>query len=218
MTEPLTSPGLIEFYLAAKSWVEQSAFADEIQWQAGVTLPTLSESSLLREYAWVVLNSGFRESVVRKHFDFISLCYCDWQSAEEIFELGDICSNSASAAFGNMKKLRAITHTAGVISRRGFSSFRTDLMDDFFGVASTLPYIGSITVRHLAKNLGINAAKPDRHLARLAGKFGYSVDEMCSVISNTTGDSLSVADIVLWRFEEQARARWSIGQNSRSSR
>jgi hypothetical protein len=107
-----------------------------------------------------------------------------------------------------MKKLHAITYTAGFIHSVGFEELKVNLIDDFFGLAPTLPFIGSITARHLAKNLGIDAAKPDRHLARLAVQFGYgSVDEMCSTISDVTGDSLSVTDIVLWRFEERSRGR-----------
>lgn len=199
---------LLEFYQRAKSWVEQSAFAGELRWQANLSHGDFSETDFLREYAWVVLNSGFRESVVRKYFDFISLCYCDWQSAKEIHELGDLCCSAASTAIGNMKKLRAITCTAGRVHHIGFEQLKSSLLEDFFGVAETLPFIGSITARHLAKNLGLQAAKPDRHLVRLAARFGYcSVDKMCSTISDVTGDSLSVTDIVLWRFEERTSAK-----------
>jgi hypothetical protein len=207
MTPLSIENNLLEFYRNAKLWVEQSAFADELRWQASLSRGSFSETDFLREYAWVVLNSGFRESVVRKYFDFISLCYCDWQSAKEIHELGDLCCNAASTAFRNTRKLRAITHTAGFVHRTGFERLKSSLLEDFFVVAETLPFIGSITARHLAKNLGIDAAKPDRHLVRLASRFGYrSVEDMCCVISGNTGDALSVADIVLWRFEERSRA------------
>ncbi|SDI90662.1 MULTISPECIES: hypothetical protein [Bradyrhizobium] len=207
MSAPQISSGLLEFYQSAKSWVERSMFAEELRWQANLRQPNFSESDILREHAWVVLNSGFREAVVRKHFDFISLCYCDWQSAQEIHELADVCISAASSAFGNKRKLRAISDMAGIVHRVGFEQLKRSLIEDFFGVAVTLPFIGSITARHLAKNLGIDAAKPDRHLVRLAGQFGYySVDEMCTAISKVTGDSMSVADIVLWRFQERTSA------------
>lgn len=201
---------LLEFYRSAKSWIEKSSFANELRWQAGLNQPNFSETDFLREYAWVVLNSGFRESVVRKHFDFISLCYCEWESAQEIFDLGEVCSNAAASAFGNKRKLRAINYTAGFVHRMGFDLFKAKLIEDFSGLALTLPFIGAITARHLAKNLGFDAAKPDRHLARLAEEFGCaSVNEMCLNISKVTGDSLSVTDIVLWRFEERSRGRSS---------
>lgn len=207
MSDTIIDTGLLEFYQTAKLWIEQSAFATELRWQAGLNEPNFTESDFLREYAWVVLNSGFRESVVRRHFDFISLCYCDWQSATEIHELADVCSRAASAAFGNMRKLRAITDTAGLVHRVGFEQMKCSLIEDFFSFAPTLPFIGSITAHHLAKNLGIQAAKADRHLVRLADRFGYGgADELCSAISKATGDSLSVADIVLWRFQERSSA------------
>jgi hypothetical protein len=206
MANQSTNDNLVEFYLSAKAWIQQSTFAGELHWQATINGSDFSESDFMREYAWVILNSGFRETVIRKHFDYISLCYCDWQSAQEIYELADVCTNAASAAFGNMRKLRAITHTAEIVCRFGFDQLKGRLVDDFFGFAPTLPFIGPITSRHLAKNLGVNTAKPDRHLVRLAAQFGYcSVDKMCSTISDATGDSISVADIVLWRFEERSR-------------
>jgi hypothetical protein len=208
MSSRPANASLLEFYRSAKSWVERSGFAGELNWQANLDHAYFSESDFLREYAWVVLNSGFRESVVRKYFDYISLCYCDWQSAREIDELADVCNNAASAVFGNMPKLRAITHTAGLVNRIGFESLKGSLHEDFFNVALTLPFIGPVTARHLGKNLGLNTAKPDRHLVRLARQFGYfSVDEMCLTIARVTGDSLSVADLVLWRFEERSKAK-----------
>ena len=208
MPDPQANNDLLEFYRSAKSWIERSTFADELRWQANLNQPNFSESDFLREYAWVVLNSGFRESIVRKYFDFISLCYCEWQSAQEIHELADICNSAAASAIGNTRKLRAITDTAGLIHRIGFEQLKCSLIEDFLGVARTLPFIGAVTARHLAKNLGVEAAKPDRHLARLAGRFGYcSVDEMCNAISDVTGDSISVADIVLWRYQERSLAK-----------
>ncbi|QPF85387.1 hypothetical protein IC762_03365 [Bradyrhizobium genosp. L] len=195
---------MLEFYLSAKSWIERSAYANEIRWQERAGLNGFSESDFLREYAWVVLNSGFRESVVRKHFNFISLCYCDWQSAREICELSDVCSSTALTVFGNRRKLQAISQTAAIVHQLGFQQVKAYLDNDFFGFATSFPLIGPITVHHLAKNLGVKTAKPDRHLARLALRFGYStVNEMCSTLSFVTGDNISVTDIVLWRFEEQ---------------
>jgi len=64
-----------------------------------------------------------------------------------------------------------------------------------------LPYIGEITSYHLAKNLGADVAKPDRHLVRFAASQGFSdVHTLCSAISQVSGDPLRVVDVVLWRF------------------
>jgi hypothetical protein len=70
-----------------------------------------------------------------------------------------------------------------------------------------LPYIGEVTSWHLAKNIGADVSKPDRHLVRVAARFGYAdVSSMCKDISSAVGDKMSVADLVLWRFEERTFA------------
>ncbi|OKO69148.1 hypothetical protein AC629_41540 [Bradyrhizobium sp. NAS80.1] len=205
MTFGASIDDLFGYYSLAKSWIERSRFASELHWQGSLSAMDFSEPDFLREYAWIVLNSGFREAVVRKHFDYISLCYCDWQSAREIVESGEACITTASAVFGNIKKLRAIAYTASILDRMGFCEFKNTLINDF-GFSQTLPFVGPVTAHHLAKNLGFDVAKPDRHLVRLAMRFGYkTVHEMCSAISRRTGDSLGVTDLVLWRFEEPSR-------------
>jgi hypothetical protein len=56
---------LAVLYLTAKERVIEAGFADEIDWQEEVSLEDLDESTFLRESAWVVLSSGFRETVLR---------------------------------------------------------------------------------------------------------------------------------------------------------
>lgn len=63
------------------------------------------------------------------------------------------------------------------------------------------PYIGPITYFHLAKNIGVHVAKPDRHLSRLVKELNISsVQTLCSYIGERTGDTIPVVDIVLWRY------------------
>jgi hypothetical protein len=199
---------LIQHYLQARTWIRSSPFARELEWQTSLRSSHITESQFLCEYSWVVLNSGFRESVVRKHFDYISLCYCDWESAAAITRLGPVCVECALSVFGNRRKLQALLYTARLVDQRGFDWLRVQLEADDFAVLQTLPFIGQVTKRHLAKNLGLNVAKPDRHLVRLAERFGYAtVHGMCEDVSKYCGDSISVADLVLWRFEERVHSR-----------
>ncbi|MDP2797892.1 MAG: hypothetical protein Q8N94_10340 [Methanoregula sp.] len=66
----------------------------------------------------------------------------------------------------------------------------------------TLPYIGKITKYHLARNIGIDCVKPDRHLVRLAENFGFDTpNQMCVEIQKTFSDErLGTIDVVLWRY------------------
>ena len=65
----------------------------------------------------------------------------------------------------------------------------------------TLPFMGPITKYHLARNIGLDVAKPDRHLTRLAGKYGFpGVQEMCRYISERTSERIGAVDVILWRY------------------
>jgi hypothetical protein len=199
---------LIQHYLQAKSWIYSSPFVRELEWQSSVRSVDVTETEFLKQYAWVVLNSGFREAVVRRHFSYISLCFCDWESATAIVQNAQACVDCATAVFGNTRKLRALIETARTIESEGFEAFRQRIEVDGVSGLERLPYIGTVTKFHLAKNLGLDVAKPDRHLVRVADRFGYNdVQKMCRDIFDLCGDKIAVADLVLWRFEERTYAR-----------
>jgi hypothetical protein len=199
---------LIRHYLQAKNWIDRSPFVHEVEWQSSVQFISLTETEFLRQYAWVVLNSGFREAVVRKHFSYISLCFCDWESAASIVQNSEACIGCATSVFGNWRKLKALVEAARMIESEGFEVFRLRIKAGAMSELERLPYIGAVTKFHLAKNLGLDVAKPDRHLVRVASRFGYKdVQRMCRDIFDFCGDKIAVADLVLWRFEERTYAR-----------
>jgi hypothetical protein len=199
---------LIQHYLQAKSWIGRSPFVRELEWQSSVQTISLTETEFLRQYAWVVLNSGFREAVVRKYFSYISLCFCDWESASAIVQNSAACIGCAASVFGNTRKLKALVEAAHRIESDGFEAFRVRIEADIMSGLEKFPYIGTVTKFHLAKNLGLDVAKPDRHLVRIANRFGYKdVQKMCRDIFDICGDKIAVADLVLWRFEERTYAR-----------
>jgi hypothetical protein len=144
--------------------------------------------------AWVVLCSGFRERVVRRVFDHITLCFCDWESASAIVDADPACRVAAMASFRNAAKLGAIAETAHHVHARSFASFKQAVLADPLTELQRLPHVGPITVWHLAKNLGLDVAKPDRHLARV------STQHLCSELARKTGEQKKVVDLVVWRY------------------
>ena len=199
---------VIGVYVIAREAIRQSRFDAEINWQASLNCGAFSESQLIRECAWVILCSGFRESVVRRHFPFITTCFCDWESCEAICREAALCRVTALTVFANERKIEAILNAAAYISRVGFLDFKKHVLDDPLPALALLPFIGKVTAKHLAKNLGFDIAKPDRHLARLACFTGHAhVQDLCTQISNVTGDPVRVVDLVLWRFLEQTGSK-----------
>src|SRR6202011_3360269 len=104
-----------------------------------------------------------------------------------------LCRPTALAAFKNVRKIDAILATALFVDSVGFESYRIEILQDPISALRRLPYIGGITVYHLAKNLGADVVKPDRHLVRLAASQGFcDVQTLCSSIAKETGDPLRV--------------------------
>ena len=192
---------LATFYVGAKEHVIEAGFADEIDWQDSVSLGNLTESRFLREAAWVVLCTGFRESVVRSIFGRVSEAFLYWSSADRINAHGEACRANALAVFHNVRKIDAIMEIVVRVAQDGMSHIRREVSRDSTRYLQELPYVGPVTARHLAKNLGFAVAKEDRHLSRLARMAGHeSADCMCRRIAEIVGDSVGVVDIVLWRY------------------
>ena len=196
-----TLPGLVDVYLNAKDAVVARGYAWEMDWQAERCLDRIDESEFLRESAWTVLSSGFRESVVRKLFEPICDAFFHWQSAAMIQSKRGVCRQAALDVFNNYRKIDAILDIAGVVADSGFDVVRRRIQEEEIRFLQTLPYIGSITAFHLAKNLGLPVVKPDRHLQRIAEAAGFrSPLDLCELISHHVGEPIQVVDVVLWRY------------------
>src|SRR5712671_4039290 len=119
-----------QVFQSASAYVIQAGLLAELAWQRRVNFNEFTESDPLRESAWVVLCSGFREQIVRHVFDHISLCFCDWESAETIAEADPACRVAALASFGNRSKINAIAGIAFYVRKVGFDRFKKDVLSD----------------------------------------------------------------------------------------
>jgi hypothetical protein len=192
---------IAETYYSAKSFIIDQGFGSEVDWQYSVSLQNLDESTLLRETAWVVLCSGMRESVVRRIFASISEAFLDWSSGRLIAEHADRCAEEALLAFNHPGKIAAIVRVAEIVAHDGFPRTFLQIKEGGVNYLQQFPYLGPITSLHLAKNIGLPVAKPDRHLRRIADKLGYScVQKLCEDIARATDEPVPVVDLVLWRY------------------
>jgi hypothetical protein len=198
---PLEPRQLALLYMNAKENVIKAGYADEIDWQEEIRFNDLDEPTFLRESAWVVLSAGFRETIVRRRFIEVSRAFFNWSSAELIMTKREACRFNALVAFGNHRKIDAILRIIERIALEGIDKIRQEIASRGIEFIRELPFMGPVTALHLAKNLGMVLVKPDRHLTRFAGKTGYKTAEgMCRTIAEVVGDSLSVIDIVIWRY------------------
>lgn len=197
----LDSQSLALAYMTAKEFVIESGFADEIDWQYSRVFSAVTESSFLREGAWVILSAGMRETVIRSKFEGITRAFLGWRSAGEITRKHRLCESHALAVFANVRKIKAIVRLAQIIAKNGFRQIKQTVEERGIEAIRSFPFMGPATSYHFAKNLGLDVVKPDRHLVRVAAATGYqSPDEMCRNIAEVTSDKLSVIDLVIWRY------------------
>jgi len=189
-------------YLTAKRLVVEAGYADDIDWAEGLARVKPDAGYVLRETAWVILNSGFRFQVVRKLWPGLTTAFHGF----ELARVDESCRPAALAVLKHPGKIGAIIAMAERLRREGPGP--TIELAATPPALTRLPWIGKITCWHLAKVLGVDVVKPDVHLQRAAAAAGAgSPLALCEGIRDATGDRLTVIDSVLWRYGEQQRAR-----------
>ena len=172
----------VDFYKKAKDEVIVHGYDKEVDWATKVRFDKMTLENFSHEYVWVVCNSGMRNQVAKKIFD-------------RFMKSGDL------KYIGHPHKKHSIK-TLFEKGKEWFDKLKSyDTTEQRLEYLETLPHIGPITKYHLAKNLGIQVAKPDRHLVRLAKHFDFkTAQELCEFISKHVGDNIITVDVVLWRY------------------
>lgn len=202
----MMSNQLVLKYEFAKQIVCDEGFLDEITWQENVCFDDLNEGIFLREVAWVILSTGMKEQIIRRIFQKISPCFFNWKSARKIVDNKQKCYRAAIKVFRNKRKIAAIIQSCVLIDETGFSEIKRRISENPIDTLKNFPFIGEVTVYHLAKNIGVCVAKPDRHLVRIAEGEGFDdVQNFCKIVSDLSGDCIPVVDIVFWRFANLTR-------------
>ena len=171
-------------YLRLKVRLAELGYGKEAEWARDVRL-CADADTFATEAIWVIVSAGMKNQI-----------------AEGIFiRVMDALKSSLSpmTVFHHPSKDRAIEW----IWRNRLSLFETfrRAVSDEARVAflRTLPWIGDVTKYHLARNLGLDFCKPDRHLVRIAQSCFTTPEELCARLAKETGDRIGVVDVVLWR-------------------
>lgn len=190
---------LVSSYIVAKREVIRAGYVDEIVWQHQARLVDVNQVTFMREAAWVVLCVGMREQVVRRCFGPLGEVLHDWDPHKIAQDNGAV--DRALGLFGHQRKISAIRVIANTVALLPTHELRRLLREDCRSFLLGLPYVGPVTWAHLAKNVGVQVAKGDRHLARLSHAYGRSsVPSLCSEIGSWLDEPVPVVDLVLWRY------------------
>lgn len=211
-------------------WVYQTAWSaisgdsqvmKEIERARSLDPRCTSAPDFIREYAWVVFNSGMRMRAIRERWAGLERSFQGWDCQAISSNKSDV-EAEALGVFGNRKKVVAVIHTACRVNEEGWGGVRDRILDGvlwgdsgniypsegFFAYVRALSWMGPTNSRYLAKNLGFDLAKDDRHLRRLAERYDYTPDgdgvqRFVETVSRCVGERVSVVETVLWNACEK---------------
>lgn len=176
----------LDFYQRAYAYVVSAGFHREIEYTRQLRFDKVNDEIFLMEYAFVVLSAGMKNQVAQRIFSKFT-------------------KNLDPMVVGHIGKRGAIVCA---IKEHHQWLLQLRIASDKVSYLETLPWIGGITKYHLARNLGLDVVKPDRHLVRLATTFRYpDPATMCQAISEETGERVGVVDVVLWRYSNLTGTR-----------
>lgn len=173
---------LVRVYKFCKREVIRAGHQREVEFFDKIPpLDKMNKWYFFREYVWVVLNTGMKNQVAEKIFRLF------WNNGNFNFD-----------EINHQYKKRDIEKVYLNLDNF-FKNFQES--ENKLEFLESIPFIGKKTKFHLAKNLGLNYAKPDRHLERIAAFFHYdSVQDFCEVIAKASYDDIKVVDVVFWRY------------------
>lgn len=180
---------VLEFFYKAFEAVSRSDYAFEMDYVNHIEpIEKQTVDNFYLEYVWVVLNAGMKEQAARGIFDRFCQSIRDGNINFDIIR--------------HPTKKRAIEETFDHCTRHFQNLQAIHGEEAQIEYLETMPWIGPITKYHLARNIGIDTVKPDRHLVRLAEQFGYkSPLEMCQFIQdNVYNTKIGTIDVIMWRY------------------
>lgn len=178
-------------YLACRARVE--AYDPEAFRRARHKEPPKDALEFARIAAFVVIGAGVSHRIAKQIFGRIEPLVVDGEPL--------------AGQFRHARKSKAIDDIVADRDRL-FDAFRVAWSqgpDAVTNSAVTVPYVGPVTKFHLAMNLGVDCAKPDVWLERIAARSGEDTPALCSRLSRDTGDPVRLVDYVIRRACER---RW----------
>jgi hypothetical protein len=190
--------------------MEQSSYCSELEPVLALRPEQITRQTFLEAYIATVLGSGYKWSIVEGFLPQFKAALRNYD-VDAIASAPNDIRVAALNVFHHERKIDAIIWMAQRLASEEWDQFKAHLTGaDRLEFIDSFHYIGPVTKYELAKNIGLDYAKPDRLMRRIAGEFGYTdtipgVFDMVRDLQNATGKSPRVIDSILWRYEEQHR-------------
>lgn len=154
--------------------------------------------AFLRQYLWVIYVSGFRNAVVRRHFNSLKAAFHDLD-LDRIVAMQSV--DARALPIRNQRKATAFLQGCRMIHREGWYAFKERLRETRRAALFGLPWMGPATSRHMALALGVeDTEKPDTWMLQCAAACSTTVEQMVTFLSSEYGLSRQRVDAYLWQY------------------
>ena len=166
---------------------------------------SLKSTSFLAQYCHVVFASGFNATVAADHAKALAKSF-------KGFKLADLAQMRAVNArdlgrfpIKNLRKINGFLNGAKAIAEEGYGKFRARVQEGGKEVLMELPYIGRVTVKHLAMITGVeDTAKDDVWLVRCANECSTNVSALVEFLASEFDLKRWEVDCILWEYCRQS--------------
>lgn len=187
---PLTS--VEDYYKFGRNFVAE-CYETEYEYIRNIKFDEVGPDHFWREYIWCVYVSGFSSKVVARIHPDLMKAYGSYD-----YNVLHDTWNLVSKINRNRAKFNAIIKTAQLINFLGWHTFKSKYLCNADDIKQ-LGFMGPVTSMHLARNIGLDAVKPDLHLVRLSNHFGFGDPfQMCELLSGLSGERVGLVDLVLF--------------------
>lgn len=174
-----------------------------------INIEEVSKEFFFRQYVHVVYCSGFRYATVKAKWPEIEKTYLNFDYSK-VTKHGMFVEQQASKIINHKGKIKAILRTARLLHTTPddrFTMFLRRVKTDI-DTLTELSYIGDVTKYHLGFCLGLDVAKPDVHVQRLADHYRTDPLSMVQQLAKATKQPVRIVDAVIWRASEQGVIHW----------
>lgn len=183
---------ITEFFLKAENEVYAAGYSEEIHYFSNLRpFEEQKPGGFVYEYIYVILNSGISAKSAKKIYD-------------RVIKAMETDPENWTDEIPNVPWKKSAICRAVADGQDWFEVIKATAPEERIKVIRTLPGMeGDALGYHLARNMGIDTVKPDRHLKRLAARFDYrNPMEMCLDIQSDFEKKLKLGtiDYILWRY------------------
>lgn len=193
---PETSLGVEAYWRGALEFAERH-YPDVLERYRTLRPEHVGPEEFFSEYVWCVYVSGFNSKVVDKKIGALLAAFGSWRChIDDVWE--PHIWSMVGRIVANRRKFDAVVKTKTLMQKMGWERFRAIFLTSTDHIGD-LPFMGPVMRHHLARNIGLDTVKPDRHLVRLASHFGFGDPaEMCGFLAESSRERIGVVDVALF--------------------